>query len=487
MLKVIIADDESIIRETIAQMIDWEKLGLQLVGMCRDGIEAYNMILDESPDIVLTDIKMPGLSGLELIRRVRESKLPVQFAILSGYGEFEFAKQAMSDGVKYYLLKPCNEHQIEECMLSIREDCRKVRSLDSMQEQQNSLMGMLHDATITNVLREVLTLKQVGLDVFVPYEQYLDMENCQYYLTEVALFSLAKVELVLTRLQTIFAAKKRRLSLHGVYVEGHLFLFFPWLGGDYLELDAVLKEVSSQLPVRTWFPGLKQLLLTVHEKVKLQGTIHCIHSYHVSLVCNFKNVMESSLAIVPTKAGVPWNVQAIEAYLGGISNVDFLRQMIADLLLKSTAPPMEVASFLLHLSQENDHASILRSALGEFSRLNAAMETPSSAFMERLIAILEEHLGNPNLSLKWICQNHLFMNVDYASRKILRESGKKFSTLLAELRVQHAKQLLLETDDVKMQTIAEQVGCGNNPQYFSQLFKKVTGQTPSAFVKQMRS
>jgi two-component system response regulator YesN len=487
MLKVILADDEAIIRETIAQMIDWKGLGMELVGMCRDGIEAYNMILDESPDIVLTDIKMPGLSGLELIRRVRESKLPVQFAILSGYGEFEFAKQAMSDGVKYYLLKPCNEHQIEECMLSIREDCQKARSLDALQEQQNSLTGMLHDATITNVLREVLTLRQVGTEVFVPYEQYLDMENQQYYLIEASISTLVKVEHLLGRLQVIFAAKKRRVSLHGVYVEGQLLLFFPYLGGDYLELDAVLKENADELPQRTYYSGLQQLLLHLHEKVKRKGTIHCIHSFHVSLVCNFKNVMESSLAIVPTEAGVPWDIQAIEEYLGGISNVDFLRQMIADLLLKSTAPPMEVASFLLQLSQENDHASILRSALGEFSRLNAAMETPSSAFMERLIAILDEHLGNPNLSLKWIAQNHLFMNVDYASRKILRESGKKFSTLLAELRVQRAKELLLEAGDPKMQTIAEQVGCGNNPQYFSQLFKKVTGQTPSAFVKQMRS
>ena len=65
MLKLIIADDERIIRESISKMIDWSSLGIELIGLCSDGIEAYNMILDECPDIVLTDIRMPGLSGLE--------------------------------------------------------------------------------------------------------------------------------------------------------------------------------------------------------------------------------------------------------------------------------------------------------------------------------------------------------------------------------------------------------------------------------------
>lgn len=69
MLKLIIADDERIIRESISKMIDWSSLGIELIGLCSDGIEAYNMILDECPDIVLTDIRMPGLSGLELIEK----------------------------------------------------------------------------------------------------------------------------------------------------------------------------------------------------------------------------------------------------------------------------------------------------------------------------------------------------------------------------------------------------------------------------------
>lgn len=82
-----------------------------MIGLCKNGIEAYDMILDESPDIVLTDIRMPGMGGLELIRKIRQTDLQIQFIILSGYGEFEYAKEAMSYGIRHYLLNHVMKHR----------------------------------------------------------------------------------------------------------------------------------------------------------------------------------------------------------------------------------------------------------------------------------------------------------------------------------------------------------------------------------------
>lgn len=121
MLRLIIVDDEKIIRESIRSLIDWESLGIEVVGVCKNGLEAYDAILDSYPDIVLTDIKMPGLSGLELIEKLNDTRENIQFIILSGYSEFEYAKQAMRFGIRHYLLKPCNENQIIEAIEDVKK------------------------------------------------------------------------------------------------------------------------------------------------------------------------------------------------------------------------------------------------------------------------------------------------------------------------------------------------------------------------------
>lgn len=119
LLRIVIVDDEKFIREALRRMIDWEQLGMQVIGYCKNGVEAYNYILDEYPDIVLTDIKIPGMDGIELIDQIKKVDSDIEFIILSGYGEFEFAQRAMSYGIRHYLLKPCDEKKIVECLRAV--------------------------------------------------------------------------------------------------------------------------------------------------------------------------------------------------------------------------------------------------------------------------------------------------------------------------------------------------------------------------------
>ena len=126
---MMIVDDEKIIRETISSIIDWSHYDIEITGLCRNGIEAYDMILDESPNLVLTDIRMPGMDGIELIKKVSQTDLNTMFILLSGYGEFEYAKTAMKYGVKNYLLKPFNELQIIEAVEPVSYTHLYVRHL----------------------------------------------------------------------------------------------------------------------------------------------------------------------------------------------------------------------------------------------------------------------------------------------------------------------------------------------------------------------
>lgn len=343
MLKLLIADDEKTLRETIHSFIDWKALGIEVIGTAKNGIEAYHMILDQYPDIVLTDIKMPGLSGLELIQKIHELNHDTMFIILSGYHEFEYAKKAMKYGVRHYLLKPCSEQQI----------------IDSISEIQAEYQ---HKITQKNMLAEHDALKKIQLCI-----------------------------------HQVFSANPE----------------------DEQPLNALLNIIENLQQ----FSFLQQIAPSL-----IMTAFTSVASFGITDAVDFLNTLnkESDLLLYKEKL---------------ISKIRFLYAH------KSTV-----------------------SSTGEIS--------------DHIKKYVTEHLANPNLSLKWIAENELYMNVDYISKKFVKETGQKFSAYLTEMRVKKAKELLSVPNPAPIADIAEFVGCGNNPMYFSQIFKKITGMSPSSYSKQ---
>lgn len=128
-IKVIIADDEPKVCVVEENIIQWQRLNLELVGIAHDGIELLRLIEEEKPDIVVTDICMPGLSGLEIIKQVREEKINVKFIIVSGYRQFEYAHDALKYKVDDYLLKPIDAQELNDALLKLRNDILNERVL----------------------------------------------------------------------------------------------------------------------------------------------------------------------------------------------------------------------------------------------------------------------------------------------------------------------------------------------------------------------
>ena len=334
MLKMIIVDDEKIIRETIYSIIDWASIGIEVVAVCKDGIEAFDSIVDEYPDIVMTDIKMPGLSGLDLIQKVQEAELSMEFVILSGYGEFEFAQTAMKYGVKHYLLKPSNEKEIIQVMQACTVTCQEKIA-----------------ARVDCLMAELFATEECA-DKKTQSKFFAQLSNQQDV-------SLAKTQMIKMLME---AAKKEIYALN---------------------------------------------------KVQMTEDIMVING------CN-------------------------------------------DM---STLIPCAEAIMTRIFSTEPQHKYI--------------------DCVEKVVEYVGAHLSDSNLSLKWIAENYLYMNADYVSKQFVRQTGSKFSSYLTELRIQEAKKLLLEENLDSPYAVAEKVGFGNNPQYFSQIFKKYTKLSPSAYIKMM--
>lgn len=135
MLKVLIADDEQKICQLIEKLIDWDGLNMQVIGTAENGLEALESIRSRHPDIVITDIRMPGCDGLELIRQGKEANPKTEFIIISGYRHFEYAQTAIQYGVNAYVLKPIKKDELTEVLQKLREKFLQKAAYKNSEEQ----------------------------------------------------------------------------------------------------------------------------------------------------------------------------------------------------------------------------------------------------------------------------------------------------------------------------------------------------------------
>lgn len=506
MLKLIIADDERIIRETISHLIDWNSLGIELIGSCGDGIEAYNMILDESPDIVMTDIRMPGLSGLELVERVFQTDLNIQFIILSGFGEFEYAKAAMKYRVRHYLLKPCNEEQIIESMQEVIQEYYKRRASQELQDQQRALTDNLHHSILSNIISEGVSQPESTHPAWESYSRFMDFYNTGYELCYLHYMEEDHLSAGLTAIYGYMKEHAPGIAIHSMYVKNTLMVFFESHQVSYDRLDSCFRNLcSDDMPVhfeyrRQSFINLSQLLENLLSKIRRYGIIYFMNGLQPVPICNYKNLMaeaeQLTTALTQADDGQKESLfEKLQVVLNDISNPDFIRQLAVSIILKiatisNSCSPVEITNYLMKLNQEDDSdmvRSLLYEDIDQLLFLAPQSVQRYSAVVEKIMQYVEDNLNNPYLTLKWIAENCLFMNVDYVSKRFIKETNQKFSHYLTNVRIQKAIALLSEGHSEQIQWIAEQVGCGNNPQYFSQIFKKNTGMTPSAYAKKINS
>ena len=399
MLKMLIADDERVIRETISHLIDWNALGIQVTGLCRNGLEAYDMIQDEAPDIVLTDINMPGLSGLELIRRVLSVSADTQFVILSGYDDFDYARQAMHLGIKHYLLKPCSEQEIVEVMEDVKREYMRHRMREVQQQSNTLMLRRLNESVMQNLLRACMQPDPDFTAAEEQYEQFLSFTHVGYELCSIECALPQAQQKAIQAFAGYHQAHAPQIPYFCVWTDACCLMLFESYDYDYTPLDTAMNALCSGQGQysRISFACLKELLPELQRRMSRAQTVTF-----------------------------------------GLDRQPSVRQ-------------------------------------------NTTVEHLLDDPVEKVKEYVRTHLDEEDLSLKKISETVLYMNVNYVSRRFKEKTGARFSAFLAEERVRRAKELFDE-GQTSISAVAAEVGCRNNPQYFSQLFKKVAGVTPSDYL-----
>lgn len=222
--------------------------------------------------------------------------------------------------------------------------------------------------------------------------------------------------------------------------------------------------------------------------------IYYINDFHILSSCNYSFIMNEAekLLKISLQEGQAEAIDSLIDLLSEVTDLSFLKQLSNSLMLKITAgdnrlSSVDLTEWLLRATEETNLEQFKFTLAEKFrSLLSISAHSCTTSNMTRQIyEYVNKHLSDPNLTLKQIAEQHLFMNTDYVSKKFQKETGIRFSNYLTEVRIERAKKLLVSAGNDKIQNIAEQVGCGNNPQYFSQIFKKKTGMTPSAYIARL--
>lgn len=516
MYNVLLVDDERIILEGISSMVDWEEHGARLTGTARNGIEALDFIEKHKPDIVISDIKMPGMDGLQLVEKAMHAAPETAFILLSGYSEFDYARKAMQFGVKHYLLKPCNENAIIDALREAMDELEGERNrAEVMHNIQTELAKVLPHAK-EQFLKELVTNKTYGQRDWDDYRRLFriseETDNVQ-----LILFQIEGGEY---EYEHLFAIKNiaedvlgRSIVLLGTTIGRHALLLLKenykqeWLFEqladikrtfrDFYKLDATIavSDPSNITDARRMYRDTLDCLNfrfylgegTIVSKKDIADLISDAPSFDYD---------DERLAMFIKSGDWTGAEQELDRYfreLGSCRMDSVLTKSYAITLLVSIArlsPPAQLSQYMQSIAKLDElHTlrAIEQYIAGVAREITLAhhqsQKTKHSSIINRMLEVVRNNLGESALSLSWVASEILYMNADYLGKLFKKETGEKFSNYVMRLRIEKAVEMIEASEDVKVFELAEALGFGDNPQYFSQVFKKYTGQTPSDYRK----
>ncbi|AWB46511.1 DNA-binding response regulator [Paenibacillus sp. CAA11] len=518
MYKVLLVDDERMILDGISKVVDWSRAGCELAGTARNGLDAYEQITGCPPDIVISDIAMPGLDGIGLVARTHECYPEIRFIMLSGYKDFDYARQAMQYGVKHYLLKPCNEEQILDALTELAAEKGEQQEREQFVRRMKQDFERMLPHVKAQFLKEFITNKTYGSRDLEYYQQLFGL-TLQHKPVRVLLMRVEEPYEPehLFALQNI-AADLLPAVLLSTTIQGQVLLVVSDESGGQDSAEVI----SSIHQVRAAFHKFYRLEVTaaVSEQDKmirlrslyretLQYMSHRFYTGEGSLITK-----EDLVAIDLQKNGTDLDLDEDKlCLLVKSGNREEAREEVERLfgllgqhrldIAVTRSYVLQLYAAMIRICPEEEQAGFT-SRMGELARMQtlAELETAvkeaaesltlayyknnmsrQSSTVNKMLAIIEENYSNPELSLSGVAGQMLYMNADYLGKIFKKVTGESFSHYVNRYRVQQAAEHIRLSGDVKVFELADLFGFGGNAQYFSQVFKKWTGVTPSDYIK----
>ena len=529
MLKVLLVDDEPFIVQGLSALIDWEKEGFEIVGTAGNGSEAVEFLKSNPVDLILADIKMPVMNGLEFLKYIRETHLSEAFfVILSGYGDFTYAKEAIKWQCTDYILKPIQKSQLLALLSKVKqmqqdkkeesERIRKIGKAYFVQQMQTLLLGRQEETALSYVKGQVdfgRGIRYIGIesedgetdtDIGPEKKRQLQRqiyEACMQYLGgEYSSLTFLDAEGKEECYDVGFIFCKKISQEKGLREQEYINLLLEkiqkstvhpvvmYVGSEVEDISDISESFRSAVIAKTFsnFKVMPNLLYYSKEQKNPSGIVVShkkIEDLLRSVEENDKKRIEDNVAAIyeeMNEAGM--NPELVQM------NMNYLLYRLVSLAMEQD-DSVNQDEVLQYICENAFQVHMIRGSLSHFRRFvmeyaDYLVQLRQNASRGVLLDVEGEIRKNyaENLTLKELGKKY-FVNSAYLGQMFRKKYGVSFKEYLNNYRIERAAEILLRTDD-KIYLVAEEVGY-RDLDYFINRFIQSKGCTPTTYRKKTRS
>lgn len=538
MYKILLVDDEILVRDAIRENIDWGKLDCELIGDCENGKQAVEFVKTHEVDIVLTDILMPYMDGMELSHFLHDNYPDILIVIFSGFGEFEYAKKAIQYNVSEYMLKPVTAMELTKVIENMKEkldsrkkEQRKMESLTQVSQDYHKNANVIRSKALDCLVkctRDVQVsldeLERMGItfqaasyrvavfDIDTYSDMYqMDMDKQQESaLMAFVLFNVGDEIVVQEKAGVVYQEGNNRVCI--IFAGNRTKEFSESIHRICHEIQEKVKEViglETSIGIGNWVRSPHELIYSYRlaakaidyryllggnllfdmEEKKTDNSIFLINDLEIlteSIKSGDRRLMEKTLGQIETEI----KSALVEKSYACIYLQQVIRAIGNTCQSLSEEPEKIIAQreALLKAVTEQRMFSQAAALVEKYAQevFDALQELNSSNGQRQgMLAMdyIQKNYMDPCLSLNSIC-SYLNISTSYFSTIFKEMTGETFIEVLTRVRMEKAKELL-ENTTMKNYEIAEKVGF-SDPHYFGISFKKITGKTPTEYAREKR-
>lgn len=502
MYQVMLIDDEPIIRQGMRYVIDWESQGFKIIGDYGQATEGLEAIVTKQPDLVFVDIKMPRLSGIDLVKQAQQAGFEGAFVILSGYSNFDYAKASIKLGVHAYLLKPIDEDELIGCLRDVKQSI----------EEKATITDQL-TAYVAQTEHEAWRAVIDGRKHDWMRSSHLENTNGPFYVAGIFI----KKEVSRSFMKQVF--NDHQLSqARVIFKEQRIYLIYqqPVKASVKDELKQTLIMIKKLIDPDAFscltdqidtLEGIREAIETIERLADLAYSLP-YQTIYTTAITETSSESVSSLNVTELATKV---IQALEFKDSSIMSTfkqaltryfqshlmikDRVQAEVLELSLRITDmihkqyPDVELPAkedWFGQIYSSESLFDLVDVVSGEFWKSRSQISGFSltkEKDMEKVVGYIEQYYAE-DLSLKLLADLFNY-NSSYLGKKFKKHTGVYFHVFLERTRIEKAKALL-ENPTLKIYQVSEQVGY-NNMDYFYKKFKKHVGKSPKEYQKSITS